>query len=138
MVLKMPERGLAKVRSGTHKPLLLTSATVPDGDGRRLHNKQLVAGRLPARRIECGAEDLDYKLVGMSRDGEHIIKVVLRTGHERQSRSCSGGGAVEGLDYMARVRVCAVVTVGIGDRRRRCTRARDCGQRRLWSWRARC
>ena len=30
---EMPESGLAKVRSGTHKPLLLTSATVPD-DGR--------------------------------------------------------------------------------------------------------
>ena len=65
--MKIPESGVAKVRSGTHRLLLLTSAAVPD-DGRRLHNKQLVASRLPARGIECGAEDLDYELVGGCRD----------------------------------------------------------------------
>ena len=77
IVLKIPESGLAKVRSGTHKPLLLSGATVPD-DGGRLHNQQLVAGRLLARGIECGAEDLDYEMVGGSRDNEYAIKVAAR------------------------------------------------------------
>ena len=47
VVLEIPESGLAKARSGTHKLLLLAGASVPDG-GKRLHNRQLVSGRLPA------------------------------------------------------------------------------------------
>ena len=79
MVVKISESGLAKVKSGTHKPLLLTSATVPEG-GKRLpnhaHNRQLISGRLPARGItKFGAEDLDYEMVGGSRDREHIVRV---------------------------------------------------------------
>jgi hypothetical protein len=77
MVLKMPESGLAKVKSGTHRPLLLTSETVPD-DGKRLHNRQVIAGRLPACGVECDAEDLDCELVGGSRDCEHIIKIAAK------------------------------------------------------------
>ena len=56
---------------------MLTSVTVPEG-GLRLNNRKLIAGRLPARRIECGAEDLDYEMVGGSRDREHIIKIAAR------------------------------------------------------------
>ena len=77
MVVKIPESGLAKVKSGTHKPLLLTGATVPE-DGQRPHNRQLTAGRLSARGIECDAEDLDYEMVVGSHDREHIVRVAAR------------------------------------------------------------
>ena len=38
----------------------------------------MIAGRLSARGVECDAEDLDYELVGGSRDSECIIKVAAR------------------------------------------------------------
>ena len=101
--MKIPESGVAKVRSGTHRLLLLTSAAVPD-DGRRLHNKQLVAGRLSARGIECGAEDLDYELVGGCRDNEHVIKVAARlapdVGDELKAAAAPEGRAFCFLNYL--------------------------------------
>ena len=76
-VVKITESGLARLKSGTHRPLLLTSETVPE-DGQRPLNGQLIAGRLPARGIECGAEDLDNEIAGGSRDRAHITRVAAR------------------------------------------------------------
>ena len=38
----------------------------------------LIAGRLPARGIECDSTDLDYAMIGGSRINEYIIKVAVR------------------------------------------------------------
>jgi hypothetical protein len=67
---------LLREESGFQLPLL-SGATVPD-DGRHLHNQHLIADRLSARGVECGAEDLDYELVVGSRYNEYVIKVAAR------------------------------------------------------------
>ena len=77
MVLEIPESGMGKVRSGTHKPFLILGATVPE-DGGRLQNLQLIADRLSARGIDFDSTDLNYAMIGGSRTNECIIKVSAR------------------------------------------------------------